>query len=92
MRFLRSLACMHVCICPDPVSGHFHSPDPAPSVSRDAHHVGRWVGGWEAGVWEPELHGRAPSGHPLNEMWAWSLVSLQLFSIFIDSWYFPSSH
>lgn len=41
---------------PDPVSGRFHSPDPAPSVSGDAHHVGRWLGGWEAGVWEPEPH------------------------------------
>lgn len=30
-----------------------------------------WAGGWEAGVWERELHGRAPSSHPLNEMWAW---------------------
>lgn len=39
---------------PDPVSGRFHSPDSAPSVGGDAHHVGgRQVYGSQSRTQEP---------------------------------------
>lgn len=40
------------------------------------------------GWWQP---GKTPSSQPLSERWALGLASLELLSIFIESWDFPST-